>query len=240
METHQRRELLSSWYALGIAFIVPPAIVLVAVSDPVSRAMFGTPDVAFALDLVGLVIVGGMVYTISLGVLRTTGRPLAYAMLEGGALVANAVLAIALLVWWRADATAVMLALALVWSAAAITGLWSVRASISAEPNRTAAGDLLRLGLPLAPAVAATFGADFFNRAFLLGSAGATEAGYLSIAIRIASVAGLIVAATQLAWQPHAYRLGTRPRPLSRLGREANVIVIGLAAGGSDHRPAVP
>jgi len=225
-----RGELLASWYALGLGVIIPIALALVILSDRLSRALFATTDLAFAIDLVGVIVVAGMAYTITLGVLRTTGRPLAYALLEGGALTANAVVAIAFLAWWRADATSVMLALAVIWSAAAVLGLWAVNRSVAAAPSRSAMVELLRLGLPLAPAVAATLGADFLNRAYLLGSSGATEAGYLSIAIRIASVAGLIVVATQLAWQPHAYRLGESAAALARLASEARVIVIGLSA----------
>ena len=41
---------------------------------------------------------------------------------------------------------------------------------------------LLLLALPLVPAIAATWGADFFHRAYLLGVAGATQVAYLSVA----------------------------------------------------------
>ncbi len=253
-----RRQLLSSWYALGLAVISPLAVALLVWAGPISRALFGTSDLSLAVAIVGVVALAGMVYTITLGVLRATGRPLAYAVLEGGALVVNAALGILLLLIWRADATAVMLALAISWSVAGLLGLWAVRASIASPPSPAAAADLLRLGLPLAPAIAATLGADFFNRAYLLGTAGPTDAGYLSIAIRIASVAGLIVVATQLAWQPHAYRLGDAPDSLARLGTEARQIlavlslcvgllgllapeVVGLIGAGryADARPAV-
>jgi len=228
-----RRQLLSSWYALGVVVISPLAIVLIVLAEPISRALFGTSDLSIAVSIVGVVVLAGMLYTITLGVLRATGRPMAYAVLEGGALVANAGLGILLLIVWRADATAVMLALAISWSVAAAFGIWAVRANIASVPSRVAAADLLRLGLPLAPAVAATLGSDFFNRAYLLGTAGPADAGYLSIAIRIASVAGLIVVATQLAWQPHAYRLGDAPASLARLGIEARQIlaVLSLCVG---------
>jgi O-antigen/teichoic acid export membrane protein len=224
-----RRQLLSSWYALGIAAISPLAIVLLLAADPISRTLFGTPELSIAVAIVGVVVLAGMAHTITLGVLRATGRPMAYAVLEGGALVANAGLGILLLIAWRADATAVMLALAISWSVAAVLGIWAVRASVASAPSWASAADLLGLGLPLAPAVAATLGADFFNRAYLLGTAGPTDAGYLSIAIRIASVAGLIVVATQLAWQPHAYRLGDAPASLTRLATEARQILAVLS-----------
>lgn len=224
-----RRQLLGTWYVLGAAVISPLALALIVTSEPLSRLMFGTTKLSLAISSVGVALLAGMIYMITLGVLRTTGRPRDYALLEGGALVINGALAVLLLVVWRADAAAVMLALAISWSGAAIIGVASVWNTVASRPDRAAASALLRLGLPLAPAVAATWGADFFNRAFLLAGGGAAQAGYLSIAIRIASVAGLAVLATQLAWQPHAYRMGSSPAALGRLGIQARRILIALA-----------
>jgi O-antigen/teichoic acid export membrane protein len=76
----------------------------------------------------------------------------------------------------------------------------------------------------------ATWGADFFHRAYLLGAAGATQVAYLSVATRIGSVAMLVVAAAQLAWHPHAYRLGTTADATRRLAAEGRGIVVALVA----------
>ena len=70
----------------------------------------------------------------------------------------NAVLGIALLVAWRPDAAAVIAALALSWGLAAMVGLAAVRRAASARPTRAQVVGLLRLGLPLAPAIAAARG----------------------------------------------------------------------------------
>jgi O-antigen/teichoic acid export membrane protein len=115
---------------------------------------------------------------------------------------------------------------------------------------------LLALGLPLAPAVAAALVGDFVNRSTLLGVSGPEQAGYLSISIRIASIAALYFSAVQLAWQPHAYRLGSAPPALDRLAIEGRriltggALVIGLliamtpaliaVIGGGRYEPAGP
>jgi O-antigen/teichoic acid export membrane protein len=48
------------------------------------------------------------------------------------------------------------------------------------------------------------------------------------VATRIASVAMLVVAAAQLAWHPHAYRLGVSPAATTRLAEEGRQIVVAL------------
>ncbi len=226
----ERRRLFATWASIALAAAALPALLLIVGSDSISRLLFGSVDLVVAVACVGVALLGGILHFVTLGVLRATGRPLTYAVLEGGALVFNAGLAVLLLVTWRADASAVMLALAISWSAAGALGLFLVRGSIVARPSRVAARMLLLLALPLVPAIAATWGADFFHRAYLLGAAGATQVAYLSVATRIGSVAMLVVAAAQLAWHPHAYRLGVSPEATTRLAVEARQILVALVA----------
>ena len=251
-----RQRLLGSWVAFIAAVATPVAILLIIGASSISAALFGSADYTLAVSLVGVVMLVGLLHAAVLTTLRTLGRARAYGLLEGAALILNAVIAIGLLLVWRQDATAVMLALAISWGLATIIGLALVRPAISARPSTDAVSRLLALGLPLAPAVAAVLVGDFLNRSVLLGVGGADEAGFLSIGIRIASLAGLFVAATQLAWQPHAYRLGTSTATLAQLAREGRRIVVAIALvvvvllaflpeivaliGGSRYAPAGP
>jgi O-antigen/teichoic acid export membrane protein len=251
-----RRRLFATWCAIAVLVAAVPTIALLAGSERISSFLFGSSDLTSAVALVAVALLAGIVHFVTLGVLRATGRPMAYAALEGGALVVNALLAVVLLVTWRADATSVMLALAISWSAAAIVGLLLVRDSVIARPSGAAARAILVLALPLAPAIAATWGADFFHRAFLLDAAGATQVAYLSVATRIGSVAMLVVAAAQLAWHPHAYRLGVSDDATGRLATEGRQIMVALVAcvgmlgvftpellvviGGEPYRDAAP
>lgn len=252
----ERRRLFATWGVVVLSIAAIPTVVLIAGADPISSALFGSTQLGPAIALVGVALMAGIVHFVTLGVLRATGRPLPYALLEGGALAVNALLAVVLVATWRADATAVMLALAISWSTAAVIGLVVVRGSIIARPSGSAARAILALALPLAPAIGATWGADFFHRAFLLGTTGATQAAYLSMATRIGSIAMLVVAAAQLAWHPHAYRLGVTPDATRRLAAEgrqilvALVVTVGLlglfapevlqAIGGDPYRGAAP
>jgi len=105
-------------------------------------------------------------------------------------------------------AAALMVALLASWGGTAAVAALALRHSIGARPQLPDARRLLQLGLPLAPAIAATCIADFVNRAYLYRTAGAVAAGEFSVALRFGSVAALMVAGFQLAWQPRAYALG--------------------------------
>jgi O-antigen/teichoic acid export membrane protein len=222
------RRLFATWFMIAVGVAVIPAVILIGGADGVSQLLFGTSELSAAVALVGVALLAGIVHFLTLGVLRATGRPTTYAALEGGALSVNAVLAVVLVVGWRADPTAVMLALAVSWTGAAIIGVVLVRGSIIGRPSQDIARAILTLALPLAPAIVATWGADFFHRAYLLGVAGATEAAYLSMATRLGSIAMLVVAAAQLAWHPHAYRLGTSDPAVRQLAAEGRQIVVAL------------
>jgi O-antigen/teichoic acid export membrane protein len=251
-----RRGTLATWGLIAATVAAIPSLALVAFAEPISRLLFQSTALALAVALVGVALFAGIVHFFTLGVLRATARPIQYAVLEGGALVVNAALAVVLLVLWRADATAVMLALAISWSGAATIGLALVRRSIQGRPSRPIARAILRLAIPLAPAIAAIWGADFFHRAYLLGAAGATEVAYLSVATRIGSVAMLVVAAAQLAWHPHAYRLGVTAASMERFAQEGRQIITALVIsvgclglltpevleliGGSAYAPSAP
>ncbi len=223
-----KRRLFATWLAIAAGAAALPSLILIVGSTSISRALFGTSELGPAVVLVGISVMVGIVHFVTLGVLRATGRPVIYAALEGGSLAINALLAVALMVVWRADPTAILLALAITWSGAALVGLVIVRGDVLARPSSDAARAILALALPLAPAIIATWGADFFHRAYLLGSAGATEAAYLSMATRLGSIALLVVAAAQLAWHPHAYRLGTSDDASRRLAVEGRQILVAL------------
>ena len=72
-----------------------PTVGIVVGSEAISSFLFGSADLALAVVFVGIALLAGILHFVTLGVLRATGRPITYAALEGGALIANAMLAIA-------------------------------------------------------------------------------------------------------------------------------------------------
>lgn len=226
----ERRRLLVTWCALAGVITVPFGVGLMLFSGTLSGILFATESYGPAVAAVGLVTVFGTYHHIALTTLRAAGRPGLFAAVSAGTLLLNAGLAIWLLLAWDDGVTAVVASLAVSLFVAGAIGLWLVRDQLGGSPDRQALRSLLRLGLPLAPAVAVGWVGEFANRAILLANDGPQEVAFLAVALRIASVAGLVVVGFQLAWQPHAFAGGTSPPALSRLALEARRILIGVAA----------
>jgi O-antigen/teichoic acid export membrane protein len=225
-EGAERAAVFSTWYLLAAATSLPVAIALVVLAPQIGQFLFGASSDSSAVALVGAVLLGGTLHVVALGILRATGRAVAYAVVSAGALAINAVVAIIFLAAWRQDATAVLAALAIAWWVSAIVGGLAVRPHARALPRLTTASRLVRLGLPAAPAIALPWFGEVMNRGVLLGAGGSDEVGFLSVAIRFGSVATLAVVAFQLAWQPRAYRDAESHGGFDRLARDARSILL--------------
>ncbi|MGH9021594.1 MAG: lipopolysaccharide biosynthesis protein [Acidimicrobiia bacterium] len=222
----RRRSLHASWYLLSTGMVLPFSIGLIALSRPVSRALFDRPDYALGVAMVGLTTLVGTWLVIGLTILRSQHRAGAYAGVTAGSLLLNAVLTVILLLHWRAGVGAVLVAMAISQGAGALVSGWLVRKEAVGRPTAHAGKALLRLALPLAPAVVATWVGEFGNRAILLATRGPEEVGYLSLAVRFGSVGMLVVSAFHNAWQPQAFALGSDREALSRLAPDARKIVV--------------
>jgi O-antigen/teichoic acid export membrane protein len=224
-----RQKLISTWLVFDIALSGAAALLVVTQATTLSEILFGTTALQLGVAAIAVIVVAQTLQTIALTVLRADGRAWRFVLLSGGVLVVYGLLAVILLTQWRADPNSVMIAWATALVVSAAVGLFSVRRSLTAVPSAATARELLRLGLPLAPGVTAAFIADFVNRAILLAAGGAAEVGYFTVALRFASIAGLIVTSFQLAWQPHAFSLGTGPAARARVESDGRRIVIVVA-----------
>jgi O-antigen/teichoic acid export membrane protein len=225
-----RRSLVTSWLAVAVGVALTVAIPVAATAPAISRLLFGRDDLAPAVVAVGVVIVAQSVQVVVLTVLRARGRAAWYAALSGGVLVLYGGGAVALLLTGHTDATAVVGAFAGAMVVSAVAGSVIVRRDLRGRFVPAAVRALLRLGLPLAPAVAAGLAAELLVRTTLLGSAGAEQVAYFTVANRFASVPALVVAAVQLAWLPRTYALGTSPMAVRRIRTEGIAIVGAIAA----------
>jgi len=236
-----RRRLFGTWYAIALAVTVVAGIVVALESGNISSRLFPGAGLQPAVLAISVIVVAQTLQVIALTVLRAEGRAGWYAAISGGVLVLYAALAVWLLHVWQADANAVLVAWALALVIAAIVGALLVRREAFGRPAVQLGRALLWLGLPLAPAVAASLGADFVNRTILLTAGGAADVAYFTVAVRFASVAGLAVAAFQLAWQPRAYAMGRTYAAGVRLAADARwivaivcAVVVALAVAGPE------
>ena len=239
--SEERGRLIASWYVIALIVTAAAAGLLVALANPISAALFSTSRLGVAIVAVAAALIAGTVQTIVLTVLRAEGRAGSYAALSVGALVLYAVLAVVLLGSWRTDAAAVLVAWAAAISVSSVAGTTLIRRRIARRPAWNASRRLLRLGLPLAPAVVAVLVSDFLVRIILLRASGADQVADFTVGNRFASAAGLAVAVLQLAWVPRAYALGTTDEARRRIGSETawivgivSIAVLVIAAGARE------
>ena len=222
----ERPRLIGSWFAIEAVVLLPSAALIVIAGPTISYALFGPEAPVQGVQLVSLILVGGTIHYMVLTILRIQQRAPAFTALTIGTLALNALLAIALLLGWMRDELAPLLAYGVSLAVGAVFGLFMIGRSWFARPQWQSSRRLLHLGLPLVPALTATWLAEFANRMVLNGSAGAAELGFYSVALRFASVASLVVAGFQLAWQPRAFALGSGKEALRQTAADGHRILV--------------
>lgn len=220
-----RPRMFATWLTFTATLALPVAVVLGVYREQVSELVFGTPAHATAVALTGLVIGASCFYAVALTVLRNEGRPGAFAAVNTVNLGVYGAVVVALLAW-RASVTVVLAGMLAGFTVAAVTGLLVGRKAVTGRPSPDLGRRLLALGIPLLPAVAATWVAEFANRAILVRVAGPTEVGYFSVATRFASVGVLVVLGFQAAWQPRAFATAAAGEPTDELAEDGRRILV--------------
>lgn len=229
LRAQEQRRMFASWLTLVAALLVPCTAVFLLARSALSTSLFGTTGLSTAIALTGVAIVGSALQLVGLTALRNHRRPGAFAAVSGGSLLLNGILIVAL-VPSRPTVTTVLAAMALSMCMGAVAALFVAAPYLSGRPDRHIAARLLSLGIPLVPAVACTWIAEFANRAILLDRAGADQVAYFSVASRFASLSLLVVLGFQLAWQPAAFADSTRRGGLQRIAVDGRRIMVGVAA----------
>jgi O-antigen/teichoic acid export membrane protein len=218
-----RRRLLSTWLLASTGVALCVAAILFVSASRISVWLTGSVSTETAVQWLAVVVPAGMTNFAVLNIARLEDRPRLYAALSGSVVIANAALAILAVGILSLGVVGAVAAWAISLTAISLLGLWSVRRSIAAAPSRVRLTGLLALGLPLVPALGAVWGVEVLNRAVLLDAAGADAVGRFSVALRIASIVGLIGSAFLLAWQPRAYTSGVS---VGRVATEAAYFVM--------------
>jgi O-antigen/teichoic acid export membrane protein len=251
-----RADLLATWRAILAATALMSAVALIVAAPWVAEWASGTgSDRAAALAL-GLIVPATLFNYYVVTVLRTTGRPIAYAVLTTATFVVYGAAIVASAIGGWATVGSTMAAWGLSLTVTSVLGFWALRSTAIGRVRGTAAGRLLRYGLPLAPVLAVTLASDFIQRAVLLTTNGAVEVAQLTVALRFASILALVVAAFQLAWQPRVFAMGSSALALRRMATDARrflalAAVVAMSLGivaptllpiiaGEQYRTAVP
>ncbi len=223
----EQRRMFGSWMLLATAVLVPVLALSWAGAGAISRTLFGTGGEALGVAMVALYAAGNLYQVIGLTALRNQARARTYAIVSATAFVANGV-AVLVLVAAEPRASAAMAGMAVGVTVGGLGAVTMARRLVLSRPSAASSRALLALGLPLVPALAATWIGDFANRAILLGAAGSAEVGLLSVAIRFGSVGVLVVTGFQLAWMPRAFAQARSLGAPDRIARDARRIVVAV------------
>jgi O-antigen/teichoic acid export membrane protein len=200
--------------ASGVAVSVglAGAIVLVLAARPLAELVLGGPQHAPLVGITGGCVLASGLFTVWQTAARNLHRPgqfVAAAIVYAAVAVAAG---LSLVVAVGAGAVGALLALLAGWVAALAAAGWGFRDLIPVGRFRSArAAVLLRVGLPLVPAVAAQWSIHVSDRFLLAGLAGLSDVGLYGAAAKLALVANLLVAPFIMAWSPLALSLHGRP-----------------------------
>ena len=255
LDLRGRRHMFGTWAAVCGAIGVVVLALTAALSFGLSDLFFDTSAYAIGFVFVGVYVAGNLFQVLGLTVLRNQGRPLTYAVVSSATFLVGGVLTI-VLVAWHPTANSAIAAIAIGMVAGGLAAVIAGRSLVFGRPSKPAWNGLWRLGMPLIPALIATWFGEFINRTILLAAAGADEVGYFSIAVRFGSVGLLMVTGFQLAWHPHAFGLGQDDAAMQRIAADSRRIIVATAVavvpiallapelvrlvGGPPYLPAVP
>lgn len=225
-----RRRVIAAWYLIGGVIALAAFVTMLWLAEPLALLLFGSQRFAFAVRIVGICILVGTTNVVGLNAMRLRPAPGPYAIVSAGSLLIYTIGSFVLLSLVGPRLESVLLALSVAWGMSSLVSFVYVRADAWEMPTLREVGAILRLSIPAAPALVATWAAEFLYRAVLLQETSAAELAQLSVALRLASAALLIVTAFQLAWQPRAYMRGSSNRAMSVTWQEAQLALAALGA----------
>jgi O-antigen/teichoic acid export membrane protein len=206
-EPGRRRTVLrtSFWFTMTTSTLGLAAVV--ALAEPISDALFGTPGAADLVRASGVALWAQMNYEQLTSLFRVEERSTAFV----AASLANVLLTIAATVWLVVIAEQGPLGVIV----GNFTGTLVVylallgyrREQLGLELDRPLLRAMNRFGLPLVPTALFLWTTNFSDRFFLVKLTDAAEVGLYSVGVRIASAMVLLLTAFRLAWPAFAYSI---------------------------------
>jgi O-antigen/teichoic acid export membrane protein len=148
-----------------------------------------------------------MASSISLVVLRLQRRIRAFNILMAANLVIAAFFGVSSILMFNIAAAGVLIGFISGNAAAAIAGIWIIRADIASPMLRSELKKLLDVGFPLVLSGSAMWLIGFVNRPILVRHISADDIGLYAIATGAVGMFALLVAAFRNAWQPFAFSI---------------------------------
>lgn len=195
----------SFWYTMGAGTL--GLLVLLALAEPASQALFGSPDSADLVRASGVALWATVNYEQLTSLFRVEERSVAFVIASlvnifltiGATLLLVVVLEkgpIGVIVGSLTGTLVVYLAL-----------LGVRREQLGLEFDRGLLREMNRFGLPLVPSALFLWVTNLSDRFFLVKLADVAEAGLYSVGVRIASAMILLLTAFRMAWPAFAYSI---------------------------------
>ncbi len=219
LDAEQRKRLFATWLLIAVFLGFGVLVLGFFFSGEVSTLLMGSSGFNREAWLLSPIVAGALVMHVALGVLRNHGRAWTYALFSSASILGSAILVV-ILVLQKAEVRSVLLAQACATVVVGVAAILSVWKSWSARPSHRLASELLRVGVPLAPIAAVVALGEVMSRGLVLRIAGPDETGYLSVAVRVASVLIVAAMAIQTGWHPRAFALARHHDGKSRVGTD--------------------
>ncbi len=255
-EAERRADLASAVLITSVASALA-AVSIVLLSPALAAGLLRDSSAIVPMVLAGVGVPFNVVSGIWAVVFRLQFRPRAFFVSTVIGTLTGSALGVVLVLVARLGLTGAIAGVTTSYVITAATGAYLMRGKAGrADLSSRNAGQLLRLGLPLIPAGAASWVFALSDRLFVLAFAGVGQVGLYAAAARVSTILSLVQGGFNLAWMPVALKWGLRPDrerfyeatvvSVAAIGG-AGVIVLSLGASlalsvlaGSDYVSASP
>ena len=206
----ERRRVLSTTFWTLLCWSTFLVGVLLLMSGPISRALFGSSTYRTVVALAIAVVAAETMFLFIQEVLRVRHEPMRYAVLSIVWGVATIGLMLALVGFLDKGLRGYYLGFLVGGLFAVIVGLLVIRDAVRFTFDTRELRVMLAYGLPLVPLSASTWIIQLVDRFFLLHYASKAEVGVYGLGVRLANLLMLAVVTLGLAWSPFVLDLAQR------------------------------
>lgn len=202
------------WSELLIAIIV--CLPLWFFATPISRAVFGKPEVASYFRLAILSVPFSRMAAAILFVLRLTFQAGKFILMSTTGVLFQVLASFLFVLIWRKGVYGVFLAILVASVVQALFGLILAHRLFHSVFSIRWLKAMLVVGIPLIPVALSVWVMNYSNRYFLMHYDTLSDIGMFSVAMRISSILLFVLSAFEIAWGPFAYSLAQDPESARR------------------------
>lgn len=209
-QPEERRRVLSTTFWTLLCWSTLLVGLLVLMSGPISRALFGGETYRVVVAIAIAVVAAETMFLFIQEVLRVRHQPARYAVLSIVWGLATIGLMVALVGVFDKGLRGYYLGFLLGGLFTVVVGLLVIRDAVRFTFDARELKVMLAYGLPLVPLAASTWIIQLVDRFFLLHYSSIAELGVYGLGVRLANLLMLAVVTLGLAWAPFIFELAQR------------------------------